>query len=204
MTDEIYYDPYDFDIDVDPYPVWKRLRDEAPLYYNEKYDFFAVSRFDDVERCSVDWRTYLLGQGLRARDDQERRRDPARHHPVRGSADARRAPLAAVAGVHAAAHRRARAEGARVLRRAASTRWSAAAGFDFIARPRRADADAHHRHAARHPRGGPGGHPRPDRRGHAARRTARRPTRARRWSSPAATTSPTTSTGAPSTRPTTS
>jgi cytochrome P450 len=39
------------------------MRDEAPLYYNEKYDFFAVSRFDDVERCSVDWRTYLSGRG---------------------------------------------------------------------------------------------------------------------------------------------
>ena len=60
---DVYYDPYDFEIDVDPHPVWKRLRDEAPLYYNEKYDFFAVSRFDDVERCSVDWRTYLSGRG---------------------------------------------------------------------------------------------------------------------------------------------
>jgi cytochrome P450 len=60
---EINYDPYDFDIDVDPYPVWKRMRDEAPLYYNEQYDFFAVSRFDDVESCSVDWRTYLSGKG---------------------------------------------------------------------------------------------------------------------------------------------
>jgi cytochrome P450 len=63
MSDEIYYDPYDFEIDTDPYPVWTRLRDEAPLYYNEKYDFFAVSRFDDVERCSVDWRTYRSGRG---------------------------------------------------------------------------------------------------------------------------------------------
>src|SRR3954451_3377167 len=63
MADDIDYDPYDFEIDVDPYPVWKRMRDEAPLYYNEKYDFFAVSRFDDVERCSVDWRTYLSGRG---------------------------------------------------------------------------------------------------------------------------------------------
>jgi len=60
---EIHYDPYDFDIDVDPYPVWKRMRDEAPLFYNEQYDFFAVSRFDDVEACSVDWRTYLSGKG---------------------------------------------------------------------------------------------------------------------------------------------
>jgi cytochrome P450 len=57
------YDPYDFEIDADPYPVWKRLREEAPLYYNEQYDFFALSRFDDVERCSVDWGTYLSGRG---------------------------------------------------------------------------------------------------------------------------------------------
>lgn len=58
-----YYDPYDFEIDTDPYPVWKRLRDEAPLYYNEKYDFFALSRFADVEKASVDWPTYISGKG---------------------------------------------------------------------------------------------------------------------------------------------
>ena len=58
-----YYDPYDFEIDADPYPIWKRLRDEAPLYYNEKYDFFAVSRYDDVERCLVDWQTYSSARG---------------------------------------------------------------------------------------------------------------------------------------------
>ena len=60
---DLYYDPYDFEIDADPYPVWKRLRDEAPLYYNEKYDFFALSRFDDVERALVDWETYRSGRG---------------------------------------------------------------------------------------------------------------------------------------------
>jgi cytochrome P450 len=58
-----YYDPYDFDIDADPYPVWKRLRDEAPLYYNEKYDFYAVSRYADVERCSVEWEIYSSAKG---------------------------------------------------------------------------------------------------------------------------------------------
>jgi cytochrome P450 len=61
--DGVYYDPYDFEIDSDPYPVWKRLRDEAPLYYNERYDFYALSRFDDVERASVDWKTYSSAKG---------------------------------------------------------------------------------------------------------------------------------------------
>jgi cytochrome P450 len=63
VGDDIYYDPYDLEIDNDPYPLWKRLRDEAPLYYNERYDFWALSRFDDVERALVDWQTYISGKG---------------------------------------------------------------------------------------------------------------------------------------------
>jgi cytochrome P450 len=62
-TSDVYYDPYDFDIDADPYPVWKRLRDEQPCYHNERYDFYALSRFDDVERASVDWKTYISSRG---------------------------------------------------------------------------------------------------------------------------------------------
>jgi cytochrome P450 len=60
---DLYYDPFDFDIDTDPYPIWRRLRDERPLYYNERYDFFALSRFEDVEPCLVDWRTYSSAHG---------------------------------------------------------------------------------------------------------------------------------------------
>jgi cytochrome P450 len=60
---DLYYDPYDLDIDADPYPTFRRLRDEAPLYYNEKHDFYAVSRFDDVKAVSTDWKTYISGKG---------------------------------------------------------------------------------------------------------------------------------------------
>jgi len=60
---DIYYDPYDAEIDADPYPVWKRLRDERPLYYNERYDFFALSRFADVHQCLADWKTYSSAKG---------------------------------------------------------------------------------------------------------------------------------------------
>ncbi len=59
----LYYDPYDFGIDTDPYPIWRRLREERPLYYNERYDFYALSRFDDVERGLVDWNTYSSAKG---------------------------------------------------------------------------------------------------------------------------------------------
>ena len=62
MTD-VYYDPYKPEIDADPYPVWKRLRDEAPLYYNEPYDFWTVSRYEDCERMLADARHYISGRG---------------------------------------------------------------------------------------------------------------------------------------------
>ena len=62
-TTDLYYDPFDFEIDADPYPLWRRMREERPLYYNERYDFYALSRFDDVERALVDWRTYSSAKG---------------------------------------------------------------------------------------------------------------------------------------------
>ncbi len=60
---DLYYDPFDFEIDSDPYPIWRRLREERPLYYNERYDFFALSRFSDVEQGLVDWKTYSSAKG---------------------------------------------------------------------------------------------------------------------------------------------
>ena len=62
-TAEVYYDPFDFDIDDDPYPTWKRLRDEAPLYYNDKYNFYALSRYEDVSRDLMNFDVYRSGRG---------------------------------------------------------------------------------------------------------------------------------------------
>ncbi|ROO85898.1 cytochrome P450 [Actinocorallia herbida] len=62
MTD-VYYDPYDVEIDADPYPVYRRLREEAPLYYNDKHDFYAVSRYEDVEAGLGDPATFISGRG---------------------------------------------------------------------------------------------------------------------------------------------
>ena len=60
---DVYYDPYDVGINTDPYPVYARLRDETPLYYNEPHDFYALSRFDDVERGLADNETFISGRG---------------------------------------------------------------------------------------------------------------------------------------------
>lgn len=57
------YDPYDVDIDNDPYPTWRRLRDECPLYRNEDLDFYALSRWEDVRLALFDWDTFRSGRG---------------------------------------------------------------------------------------------------------------------------------------------
>ena len=54
----VYYDPYDADINADPYPTYARLRDEAPIYYNERYDVWALARHADVEKALVNWQTF--------------------------------------------------------------------------------------------------------------------------------------------------
>ena len=54
MSDDLYYDPWNVEIDLEPYPVYRRLRDEAPLYYNERHDFWGVSRYADVEAALKD------------------------------------------------------------------------------------------------------------------------------------------------------
>ncbi|MGO9510967.1 MAG: cytochrome P450 [Mycobacterium sp.] len=46
---ELYYDPWVVEIDLDPYPTYRRLRDEAPVYYNERHDFWGLSRYADVD-----------------------------------------------------------------------------------------------------------------------------------------------------------
>ena len=60
---DVYYDPYDVAINADPYPVFRRLREEAPLYYNEQHDFYAVSRYDDVQRGLGDPDTFISSRG---------------------------------------------------------------------------------------------------------------------------------------------
>jgi cytochrome P450 len=59
----VYWDPYDPRFWSDPYPTYRRLREEAPLYYNEKHDFYAVTRFADVDRGLPDWKTFSSARG---------------------------------------------------------------------------------------------------------------------------------------------
>jgi cytochrome P450 len=60
---DVYFDPYDVGINADPYPVYERLREEAPLYYNERYDFWALARHEDVQKALVNWPLFSSSRG---------------------------------------------------------------------------------------------------------------------------------------------
>ncbi|HEY8057817.1 MAG TPA: cytochrome P450 [Acidimicrobiales bacterium] len=60
---ELYWDPFDTEIDAHPYEIWRRMRDEAPVYRNDTYDFWALSRYVDVEGAHRDPATYSSAQG---------------------------------------------------------------------------------------------------------------------------------------------
>ena len=52
---DVYYDPYDVEINAEPYAIYARLREEAPIYHNETYDFWMLTRHGDVEKALVNW-----------------------------------------------------------------------------------------------------------------------------------------------------
>ncbi|MFP6610637.1 MAG: cytochrome P450 [Deltaproteobacteria bacterium] len=62
------YDPFSYEIHEDPFPVYKRLRDEAPAYFNQQLRFWALSRYADVRQALVDHDRYCSGQGFTLED----------------------------------------------------------------------------------------------------------------------------------------
>ncbi|MBV9318992.1 MAG: cytochrome P450 [Mycobacterium sp.] len=62
-TSDVYYDPYNVELNADPYTMFRRLREEAPLYYNHDHDFYALSRFADVDGALVDHQTFSSARG---------------------------------------------------------------------------------------------------------------------------------------------
>ena len=59
----LYYDPTDWETQIDPYPIYARLREEAPVYHNEKLEFWALSRFEDVWDAHLDHETFSSSRG---------------------------------------------------------------------------------------------------------------------------------------------
>ncbi len=58
------YNPYAPENVLDPYPVFRRLRDEAPVYHNPEMNFWALSRYDDVIAAHRDAKRFVSGEGI--------------------------------------------------------------------------------------------------------------------------------------------
>ena len=89
------FDPFSDEYFDDPTEVYRRLRDEAPVYFSEQYGFYALSRFADVVAAHRDWQGVLerarrrpvdavAGPGDDPLVPQHHHDGPARARPVRG------------------------------------------------------------------------------------------------------------------------
>ena len=63
-AEPVSWDPYSHAQQISPYETWRRLRDEAPVYHNEQYGFYALSRFDDVLNASLDTERFSSADGI--------------------------------------------------------------------------------------------------------------------------------------------
>ena len=61
---DLVFDPYDPETAMNPYPLAQRLRDEAPLYHDEKLGFYLLSRFDDIQKAHVEREALISGRGV--------------------------------------------------------------------------------------------------------------------------------------------
>jgi cytochrome P450 len=63
-TSTVVFDPFSDDFFNSPYDTYQRMRDEAPVYYSEKYDFYALTRHADVSAAMKDHLTYSSARGI--------------------------------------------------------------------------------------------------------------------------------------------
>ena len=64
VSGPVVFDPYSEDFFCAPFETYRRMRDEAPVYYSEKYDFWALTRYDDVAAAIKDHETYSSAKGV--------------------------------------------------------------------------------------------------------------------------------------------
>lgn len=62
-ADNVYYDTQSVALNMNPFAVFARLREEAPLYYNARHDFYALRRYEDVNKAVIDHQTFISGRG---------------------------------------------------------------------------------------------------------------------------------------------
>jgi len=62
------YDPFDYALHDNPYPIYRELRDQAPVYHNEQRNFWALSRYDDCQSAVRDFKTFSSAKGTSLED----------------------------------------------------------------------------------------------------------------------------------------
>ncbi|OBY29461.1 cytochrome P450 [Mycolicibacter kumamotonensis] len=62
------FDPLSAKFFADPYPIYREMRDRAPVYFSERYGFYALSRYDDVLRAHRDPAVLSSAHGVRLWD----------------------------------------------------------------------------------------------------------------------------------------
>ena len=58
-----HFDPYSPAVDADPFPYYKRLRDEFPCFWSEEAQMWILSRYADIVSAGQDWQTYSSASG---------------------------------------------------------------------------------------------------------------------------------------------
>jgi len=84
------FDPYSPAIDADPFPYYKRLRDEFPCFWSPEAQMWVLSRYVDIVSAGQDWQTYSSASGNLMTELPGRAgatlgsSDPPRHDRLRG------------------------------------------------------------------------------------------------------------------------
>ena len=63
-TASVVFDPFSQDFFLSPYETYRRMRDDAPVYYSQEYDFYALTRHDDVAAAFKEFETYSSAYGV--------------------------------------------------------------------------------------------------------------------------------------------
>jgi cytochrome P450 len=87
VSTDLVLDPRSYGYHENPFDHYRRLREEAPLYWNDELQFWALSRYEDVAQASADWRSFCSGAGVTLRGPhrppQMISQDPPRHTVLR-------------------------------------------------------------------------------------------------------------------------
>jgi cytochrome P450 len=89
-TSGVVYDPFSVEANEDPYPIYRCLRDESPLHYNDERQLWSLSRYEDIQAAARDWETFTSTTGADLDDTGELigegdflDTDPPRHDELR-------------------------------------------------------------------------------------------------------------------------